>query len=171
MNPYIITRYGHKVHFMKPQPSEIDIRDICHALSRIVRFNSHTIRPYYVGQHVCLCSDAAPDDCKREALSHDWAESYVGDCPSPLKLLLPQFSTIEARLEKVIGTKFHFRYPYPSGVKEVDMRLLVTELRDLTNRHDWKDYPFAPLDQRIVPWDSAKCQREFMKRFHRLFPA
>lgn len=169
MNPYIITRHGHKVHFMRPHVSEIDIRDIAHALSRIVRFNSHTLEPYYVLQHVCLCSDAAPTDCKREALSHDWAESYVGDCPSPLKTLIPQFGVIEARLEKVIARKFHYRFPYPDAVKEVDMRLLVTELRDLTRRSDWKDYPFTPLDQTIAPWDSETCKREFMKRYHRLF--
>jgi hypothetical protein len=169
MNPYIITRHGHKVHFLKPRPEEIDIRDICHALSRIVRFNSHTVYPYHVAQHVCLCADAAPDDCKREAFAHDWAESFVGDCPSPLKVLIPQFSTIEERLEKVIAHKFHFRYPYPSAVKEVDMRLLVTEMRDLTPRIDWRDYPFTPLSERIEPWDEAKCRREFMKRFKRLF--
>lgn len=169
MNPFIITRYGHQINFLKPQVSEVDIRDISHSLSRIVRFNGHTVKPYHVAQHVCLCADVAPDDCKREALSHDWAESYVGDCPSPLKSLLPQYGEIEERLERVIAKKFRYRYPYPPGVREVDRKLLVTEMRDLTNRTDWKYYPFTPLNIHITPWDEEKCRREFMKRFHRLF--
>lgn len=169
MNPFIITRYGHRIHFLRPQPVELDIRDISHALSRLVRFNSHTLEPYYVAQHVCLAADVAPIECKREAFAHDWAEAFVGDSPAPLKTLLPSFAEIEARLERALSRKFGYRFPYPSPVKDVDMRLLVTEIRDLTHRSDWKDYPFTPLDDEIVPWDTAKCQREFMKRFRRLF--
>ena len=169
VNPYIVTRHGHKIHFLKPQVSEIDIRDICHALSTLARFNGHTIKPYFVAQHVCICSDHAPEDCKCEAIAHDFGEFATSDVNAPLKSLLPQYVEIEARLERVIARRFGYRYPYPPGVKEVDMRLLCTEIRDLTHRKDWKDYPFAPLDERIVPWDTAKCQREFMKRFRRLF--
>lgn len=169
MSPYIITRYGHKIHFLKPQVSEIDIRDIAHALSRITRFTGHTIEPYYVAQHVCLCSDLASSDFKREAFAHDFGEFACSDIPSPLKSLLPQFTEIEARLEKVIARKFGYRYPYPSAVWEVDMRLLVTEMRDLTYRQDWREFPYSPLDNRIEAWDSDKARREFLKRFHKLF--
>lgn len=170
MNPFVVTRYGHQVNFLKPQVSEIDIRDIVHTLSRIVRFNGHTIKPYFVAQHVCLCSDAAPKECKREAFAHDFSEYVLSDIASPLKGLLPQYVEIETRLEKVLARKFHYRYPYPSGVKDVDMQLLVTEMKCLTYRTDWKHYPFTPLDMHIVPWDSARCHREFMKRFRHLFP-
>lgn len=169
MNPFIITRYGHKVHFLKPTPSEIDIRDICHALSRLVRFNSHTIQPYYVAQHVCLAADHCSQECKREAFAHDFAEAFTGDCPAPLKSLLPQFTEIEGRLERVIARRFGHRYPYPTAVREIDMQMLVTEMRELTHRSDWKEYPFSPLDIKIEPWDSERCRREFMKRFRSLY--
>jgi hypothetical protein len=169
MNPFIITRYGHKIHFLKPQISEIDIRDIAHSLSRIPRFNGHTIKPYYVAQHVCLCADAAPEECKREAFAHDFQEYACADVPAPLKSLLPQYAIIEARLEKVISRRFHYRYPYPPGVREIDMRLLVTEMKCLTRRIDWKQYPFSPLNLIIEPWGEERCHREFMKRFRRLF--
>lgn len=169
MNPYVTTRYGHKVHFLNPKPSEFDIRDIAHALSRIPRFNGHTIKPYYVLQHVCICCDAAPENAKREALAHDWAEAYESDLPSPLKVLVPQYRDIEQRLERAIARRFNHRYPYPEAVKEVDMRLLITEMRDLTSRHDWKTLPFAPLAEKIMPWDSAKCKREFYRRYHALY--
>jgi hypothetical protein len=93
------------------------------------------------------------------------------DCPAPLKGLLPQFSEIEQRLERVIAKRFGFRYPYPPAVKDIDMRLLISEMRDLTRRSDWRDYPFTPLDIRIEPWDEARCRREFMKRYRKLFRA
>lgn len=169
INPFIMTHWGHKVHFLRPKTSEIDIRDITHALSRIPRFNGHTIEPYYVLQHVCLCCDAAPAHAKKEALAHDWAEAYEADLPAPLKSLVPQYQDIEKRLERTIARKFKHQYPYPDAVKEVDMRLLVTEMRDLTRRCDWKEIPFAPLDEKIVPWSSQKCQEEFDKRFKLLY--
>ncbi len=169
MTPYITTRYGHQVHFLKPTPRSIDIRDIAHALSRICRFNGHTIKPFYVAQHLCSCHDHAPTEVKREAFAHDWQEALCTDCPTPLKDLLPQFKEIEKRLEVVIARKWRLTYPWPAAVKEIDQRALLTEMRDLTYRTDWREYPSTPFDERIVPWDSAKCHREFMKRYRRLF--
>lgn len=169
MSPYIITRFGHKVHFLRPRPEQIDIRDIAHALSRICRFNAHTIHPYYVGQHLCLCHDHAPTEARKEAFAHDWQEAFCTDCPSPLKALMPQFSEIEHRLERVIARKWHLRYPWSATIKDIDQRALLTEMRDLTNRKDWREYPNTPFDERIVPWDSTQTHREFMKRFRRLY--
>jgi 5'-deoxynucleotidase YfbR-like HD superfamily hydrolase len=168
MSPFIVTRYGKQINFLSPKASQIDIRDIAHALSRIVRFNGHTIKPYYVAQHLCLCHDQAPTEVKREALGHDFAEYAACDIPSPLKALIPQYVEIERRLEEVIARKFRFRYPWPALVKEIDHRALLTEMRDLTDRQDWKQYPAAPFDEVIVPWDSARCHREFLKRFNQL---
>lgn len=164
MNPYIITRHLHKVNYLKPQASQIDIRDIGHSLSRICRYNGHTIQPYYVAQHLCICYDVALQQHKRAAFGHDFAEYAACDIPSPLKALLPQYVEIEGRLEQVVARKYRLTYPWPAAVKEIDMRVLVTEIRDLTHRKDWKDYPVQPYDFTIVSWDSAKCYREFMRR-------
>lgn len=168
MNPYIITRHGYEINYLRPKADQIDLRDICHALSRICRFNGHTQTPYYVAQHVCLATDYAPGDCKREAFMHDASEAFTGDCPAPLKSLLSAFTEIESRLERVLARKFRYRYPYPTPVREVDMRLLVTEIRDLTKRRDWQDYPFTPFDERIVPWSTERCEREFRVRVRTL---
>lgn len=170
MSPFLHTFYGHRIHFLNPKTSEIDIRDIAHVLCRIPRFNGHTRVTYYVGQHLCLCHDAAPSDIKREAFGHDFSESAACDIPSPLKSLMPQYKEIEQQLERVIARKFKFRYPFPAAVKEIDMRVLVTEMRDLTNQKHWRELPFSPLEEKIVPWDTAKCHREFMKRYHKLYP-
>jgi len=164
MSPFLYTYYGHKVHYLSPKISEIDIRDIVHALSRIPRFNGHTHQPYYVAQHVCVCHDISPQEVKKEAFCHDHAESFAADVPSPLKSLIPQYKEIEGRLEKIIAKKFKLKYPFPSAVKEADMRMLVTEMRDLTNFKGWKDLPFTPLEDKIVPWTTERCVSEFMER-------
>jgi len=168
VNPYIHTYYGHRVHFLRPKPSEIDIRDIAHALCRIPRFNGHTHIPYYVANHLCLCYDNAPQEIKREAFSHDFSESVACDIPSPLKSLMPQYKEIERRLEKVIARKFKLRYPWPAAVKEIDMRMLCSEMRDLTGYEGWSELPFVPFEEKIIPWDSATCKREFIKRCRKL---
>jgi 5'-deoxynucleotidase YfbR-like HD superfamily hydrolase len=169
LNPFIITRHGHEIDFLKPKASQIDIRDIAHALSRIPRFNGHTVRPLYVAQHLCTCHDHAPAEHKREALGHDFAEYAACDIPSPLKVLIPQYAEIEQRLERVIARKFRLTYPWPAVVKEIDLRALLTEMRDCTTRTDWREYPVQPFEERIESWDSARCHREFMKRYRRLF--
>jgi hypothetical protein len=167
MNPFLHTYYGHEVHYLNPKVSEIDIRDIAHVLSRIPRFNGHTIKPYYVAQHLCVCYDNAAQEVKKEALAHDFSEAFACDIPSPLKSLLPQYKDIEQRLERVIAKKFNLVFPFPAGVKEIDMRVLVTEMRDLTTFKGWKDIPFTPLDKKIVPWNSSRAHKEFMDRYNK----
>lgn len=168
---HIITRYGNKIDFLNPDPREIDIRDICVALSRLARFNGHTIEPYYVAQHVCLAADLVEDQSfAREAFAHDWAESFESDVNSPLKSLLPCYRKIEKKLERAISLKFGLVYPWPAAVKEIDQRLFVTEVRCLTQHSYWKEMSSKPLGGlKIKPWTSDKCQKEFMKRFRALF--
>jgi uncharacterized protein len=165
LNPWIRLNSGRKFHFLNPSTREIVIEDIVHVLSRIPRFNGHTIKPYYVLQHLCLCHDIAPDECKREALGHDFSEAYLHDISSPLKSLLPQYKEIEYRVEAAIARKFKLQFPYPSSVKAVDMRLLVSEMKWLMPCSDHKLLPFEPLSKKITPWSSEKCKTEFMNRF------
>ena len=42
-----------------------------------------------------LASWIAPDEYKYDCLMHDAAEAFLGDIPSPLKQLLPEFKRIE----------------------------------------------------------------------------
>lgn len=166
---YIITRKGHKIDFLRPDPAAIDLDDICVALSRLARFNGHTIEPYYVAQHVCMAADLVEDPSfAREALAHDWSESYASDVNAPLKSILPQYRTVEKRLERVIAERFGLVYPWPAAVKTVDQRLFATEVRDLTAHDYWKIYPYKPFDIKIRPWSSNRCQKELRKRCQKL---
>jgi hypothetical protein len=167
--PFIRLRSGRQFHLADPREDEIEISDVVHALSRLPRYTGHTRRPYYVLQHVCYCHDIANPEYRREALMHDAAEAMTNDISSPLKSLLPDFKRIEQHIETVLAQKFNLRYPWPDEVKRVDLVMLATELRDLMNGADWSDLPHPPMTEHITPWDSAKCRREFYRRYRRLF--
>ena len=164
-NPFIRLHSGARFHLLKPRPSEIAIEDICWGLSHICRFTGHCLKFYSVAQHSCLVSDLLPDELKLEGLMHDGSESLASDISSPLKSILPQYKELELKIESVISKKFKLKFPFPADIKLADMRLLVTEFRDLMPASDYKDFPFAPLDKKIVPWTSARARIEFMNRY------
>lgn len=73
---------------------------------------------------------------------HDFTEAYVGDCPSPLKNLLPNFSEIEEKVEHVICEHLNILPPTPEEfvkIKKIDMTMLVIEMKQLTH-HDWEKF-------------------------------
>lgn len=168
LDPYIRLHSGRKFHFLNPKPDQIDIKDVAISLSRIPRFCGHTRIPYFVGHHCCLASDYAPDEIKLVTLLHDAVENVTNDAPAPLKVCLPQFKVIEKRIERVFAKRFGIPFPFPSGVKEIDLKMLSTEQRDLMRGDEWKYSPFTPYPERIKPWSSEKTYREFMKRFRKL---
>ncbi len=154
---YISTRSG-TVDFLNPDPDSIYIDDIAHALSLVNRYAGHTPYPYSVAQHCVLASRMAPPGLKLHALLHDAQEAYIGDVPTPLKMLLPEYRVIEDRLEAVIRKKFGLPIRFPPAVKTVDRRLMLTEAKafgfDLfVNTDDIKPYPDLTIMQ--WTWDRA----------------
>ncbi len=170
MNPFVRLHSGKKFHYLNPSIKEIDLKDIVHSLSVIPRFNGHTRVPYYVLQHLCICHDAGPEQFRKELIGHDFGEYTMQDLPSPLKGLIPQYKEIEKRVETVIAKKFGFDFPYHPVVKEIDLTVLATEMRDLLSHgQDYKLLPYKPLKEKIIPWNTDKCRKEFMKRFNKLY--
>ena len=160
---YIRLHSGRKFSFVDPQPEDIHIDDICHALSLNCRYIGHCSDFYSVAEHSVRVSEILPDEFKLAGLTHDFAEAYVTDIPSPLKQYLPDFRAIEERVEKVIAAKYNLKWPMPKEVKNADMILLTTELRDLLGdkADDWKDLQkqgFEPLKNRIFPWESYSAK-------------
>src|SRR5689334_10911717 len=68
---------------LDPQPEDIRIVDIAHALSLQCRFNGHTKFHYSVAQHSLIMSFNVPLQFALEALLHDAAEAYIGDLIRP----------------------------------------------------------------------------------------
>lgn len=169
MNPFIRTRSGGKVYLLRPKPSSLLIEDGAYALSQIVRFTGHCDGAYTVAQHLCYCCDMAPNENKPSALLHDLQEAWVSDCSKPLKECLPQYQEIEQRFERLVARKWKLPFPHPAIIKEIDNRMLVTEMKQLMRKADYRSYPFQPYDFEIKVWSHVKAYQEFMKRFNRLY--
>lgn len=125
----------------EPDPNEIRLEDIAHALSLLCRGNGHVKQFFSVGQH-CL-------HCAREALArgygnrvalacllHDASEAYLSDVPRPFKASLPQYRTLENALLELIYQKFlgsPLTASEEAKVKEIDDDMLYYDLKVLLN--------------------------------------
>lgn len=171
MRPDILTASGHYFSFTDPLNSFYTLDDIAHALSHICRFGGHVRRFYSVAQHCVMASYITPASDALAALMHDAPEAFVGDMPSPLKQLLPDYKALEARIEAAVFDCFDISLPLPASVKEADLIMLATEQRDLMPPHDdeWATIKgVTPLPFPILPWDALTAKQSFIDRFNAL---
>jgi 5'-deoxynucleotidase YfbR-like HD superfamily hydrolase len=156
-----------------PQPDQICIEDIAHALAAEPRYNGHTRYPYSVAQHSVNAFRVAPRAFRREALLHDATEAYMKDIPTALKNLLSEYQRLEENLYNLLARMYRFPADMSPQVKEVDMRLLVTEAAALfpaDNRDRWwvampfEPYPTPPVS--LSYWESAYAEDLFRDAFY-----
>lgn len=165
----IITFTGHHVDPFHPDPKEITLRDICHALSLLCRGGGHVKTFYSVGQHVLACGDEAR---AREAgkrvelgcLLHDASEAYMVDLPTPIKDAIPIYRETEDHLLEVIFTKFMGTPPDDAERKQIfdidhdmtsmDIHMLMKE--DINDRYKnivvcpaYTDLPVEVISRRL----------------------
>lgn len=130
-------RSGRYFDFVDPQPDQFTIEDITGGLSKICRFGGQVKKFYSVAEHSVICEsvamvDGQSVDVRRAVLLHDAAESFVGDVVKPLKIMLPEYSIIEDRIEAVIADKYHVDFNTNCTViKEIDHAVLIAERRCL----------------------------------------
>ncbi|MFO1150980.1 MAG: metal-dependent phosphohydrolase [Alsobacter sp.] len=167
IGPKILLYSGTYFDFLDPERSDLTIEDIAHGLSNICRFAGQCHRFYSVAQHCVHMADLAEPPNGYAALMHDALESVVGDVSRPLKDLLPDYRAIEARCEAAIFRRFAVPSPLPPEVKMLDMRMLITEQRQLMrNRDDWDcTRGLEPLPLDIPVWDPEQAESEFMDRY------
>ncbi len=177
MMPVIMTYTGKYFNFLKPCIDDISIEDIAHALSNTSRFGGHCKEFYSVAQHSVLVSNlvnnlVAPDpNLQWQALHHDDAEAYLGDVPTPLKQLLPDFKKIESDVERVISNKFHLNMVLDPVVKIADLQALMLEREVLipadSNNFKWTCFNGIPKPkhQDIVPLSPKAAEQLFLDRY------
>lgn len=166
---WIRTYSGGKFDFANPNPDDIHIRDIAHALSHTARFSGHTFLPYSVAQHSVLVSKSLTSDYQLAGLLHDATEAYMCDIPRTLKQMLPDYQAIEARVGEVIAAKFGFEWPLPSWVKHADNVTLRWEMRDLLpESQEWQTWNHELPRERVTPWRPKVAEIEFMFQFNKL---
>ncbi len=110
----LTTLSGNTLWYPHPEDARYTLPDIAHALSLLCRFNGHVEAFYSVAQHSVLVTFLCAQRFRahwdaprlRAALMHDAAEAYVGDLPTPLKEVLPEFRRLEKRVEAAIFAAF-----------------------------------------------------------------
>jgi hypothetical protein len=121
------------VDLLRPDPEQIELVDIAHALARITRFTGHGDRCFTVAQHSVMVHDLARVPW---ALLHDAAEAYIGDASSPLKVAMREvyaswyegpspFDVIESRWHNAISVRFGVPIV---NIKDADTEALLLEV-------------------------------------------
>lgn len=155
---------------LDPEPQDVNIWDIAHALANICRFNGHCIEFYSVAQHSVLVSRIIPEEHALWGLLHDAAEAYIGDMIRPLKISMPSFKDAELRIEQAIAARFSLDWPMPAAIKKADNKVLATEQRDVmapTNQ-PWDLKGATPLRSIISPVAPNYAEKDFLDRYFRL---
>ena len=188
-NPWIQVSYGGKFHYLNPEPEEIYIEDIAHALSLNCRFNGHTERFYSVAQHSCMVAKHVMEYSQNPiwglaALLHDAAEAYIPDMPRPIKGYIVGYAELEKNILHAILKKMRLpdltcpKDRRTSALEELisiikvhDNRSVITEKRDFLlpggPKWDLEEY-FEPYKEKIHALTPANAEREFMIFFRAL---
>jgi uncharacterized protein len=130
---WIQTFTGRRVRPLAARPSDIDIRDIAHALAHQCRFSGHVREFYSVAEHSVMVSLEVTQKYALAGLLHDAAEAYLVDLPTPIKHLLPVYAKMEEKLFGVIARKFFVPTVIAPVIKWADRRILEMEARALMN--------------------------------------
>ncbi|MFJ5378163.1 hypothetical protein ACIPSX_12535 [Pectobacterium sp. CHL-2024] len=168
---WISTYTGRHFNYADPNLDSICLLDIAHSLSQINRFCGHTNWPYSVAQHSVGASYIVPQEFALEALMHDAHEAYVNDMMSPLKHLLPDYKSVETRIEQMVRLKFDLPAQTSPEVKHADLVMLATEKEALlhANSGEWPILEgITPSNRIIVPMSPVEAKQQFIHRFHDL---
>ncbi len=157
--------------FKDVENSKIDIEEIAHSLSNVCRFGGHCKHFYSVAQHSVLVSNLVPEPLALIGLLHDAAEAYLGDIPTPLKIMLPDYKRIEKRVEKYIAKYFGFEYKQIKDVREADHRALFIEKSILfpdSPHWDIFDGMILKDTEHLVPLPPILAEAAFLERYKKI---
>lgn len=183
----IQTVSGRLIDPLNPDPSQIYIEDVAHALSNQGRFTGHTKSPCWLGRdfysvaehsvHVAELLAGEPPIIQLAGLLHDASEAYLSDIASPVKHTpaLALYRDAEHRLQEAcfmaLGCDVCLDHPC---VKQADRMMLGIEARDLMGglrAAHWRDYvsPIATHPLRVRrPWSPRLAREVFLDCYTQL---
>lgn len=177
---------GDYINLEQPDDVQVEIEDYAYCLAYTQRWRGQCRtagrdRPFYgVGQHVVFGAEQMLDAGLSPAdalafLMHESDEVPFGDFPGPAKKLpeVAPIITLAKRIGTSIDRHFDFPVPDPALIKRWDIRMLVTEKRDLlvssfgndSWHHDGDGDAaegYEPFEERIVAYEHP---REAAERF------
>lgn len=167
----IYTFSGRIIRPLDPNPDDIALEDIAHALSNQCRFTGHTRNFYSVAEHCILATALVARDQRLETLLHDASEAYLADIARPVKKA-PGFAETylkyEAQLEAAIQQRFGLPVgPMPDYVKTADERMLGIEIHTLLPSNFAKAY--GPIEPWFISgprcWSPRRAEDRFLELF------
>lgn len=172
-NATIQTFTGVMFNVNNPDPEDIIVKDISHALSMLCRYGGHSHHFYSVAEHSVLMSrnfeEQGQPDLARAALMHDATEAYMGDVVRPIKLQLPLYQEIENGLQRTIFARFGLPLDMPLEVKEADLRICNDERAVLMYEREWSIDHLAPLGVDIQHWFPIEAEENWLMSYWGLF--
>jgi hypothetical protein len=169
-HPSILLASGVELDFRAPECCPWTIDDIARGLAYTARFRGQTKAFYSVAQHSVIMSREVPVDLPElavAALFHDAAEAFVGDMPTPLKAMFPDFRNLEREVHASILRRLGLAPVLPGEVKQLDRRMFATEVRDVLPRppEHWPPiHDCEPFARRVSPIGPKRAHWEFHKR-------
>lgn len=188
----IETFTGGLIDISDPQPEQVHLEDVAHALANVCRFGGHARHFYSVAEHAVLCSWYARKKwsdpvIEMAALHHDDPEAYLGDVPRPIKQLLgPAYVELTKLMEKAINLGLPLDAAVVSElhspeVKESDNWALVNEAGILlpSRGEGWETQadswdldvnvdPVAPPSTWVAGLGSTAAERLWLNRHNEL---
>ena len=155
-----------------PNPADIRIEDIAHALSNQCRFAGHAREFYSVAEHCVRVSQHCRPEDALWGLLHDASEAYLSDVPAPMKEL-PEFEAYRAAersLQGTIAVRFGLSTEQPRSVTEADRAVLGIEIRGLLKPPGGRQ-PGRPSHNKLAitnPWQPRVAKARFLSRFREL---
>jgi len=176
----IQTQSGVIFYPLDPLLEDIVLEDVAHALSNKCRFTGHTRSFYSSGEHavrVALDIANVGGDYLDQlgGLHHDDTDSYLPDVPTPLKVL-PEFAwfrDLEHYMQDLCFLKFNCIDINHSLIKRSDIRMLLTEKRDLMpeKNSNWNHSyteEAVPHPYKIKPLKPKEAEAFYLELHHAL---
>jgi hypothetical protein len=155
-----------------PNPDDIRIEDIAHALSNQCRFGGHAREFYSVAEHCVRVSQHCRPEDALWGLLHDASEAYLSDVPAPLKELqqFEAYRAAERSLQGTIAASFGLSTEQPRSVTEADRAVLEIEIRDLLRPTVGRPPGRTPHNKLTItnPWQPRVAKAKFLSRFREL---
>lgn len=163
---------GRIYDFENPNPEIITLEDAAFALAYTVRWRGQTRRwgkrcLYSVAEHCVFGAGQMLHygHGAEHALAFLWHEAdeiVLPDMPGPIKPCVPGFRELAKRQGDLILTRFGITIPDHDLVKRWDLRMLITEKRDLLGGHgddqfhdshhvSISEVEFPPFQEEISP--------------------
>lgn len=172
---YVQTCKGRKFFPLVAEP-DFDIEEIAQGLATQVRWHGQwkkDVEHYCVAQHSVLVSRLCSPRAKFWGLMHDGPEWLLGDIPSPLKHLFPDYLEQEALLDTKLRKAFSVPYDAEIAqevhlidkfVAQREADALLVDPSIVNGRGNVIALP-GPAKLRIRPWSAAYSRAQFLLAF------